>query len=113
MSLTRDEDHCCYISGTFTLVSSLSVCYHRFLLVPCICNIVLCVLVRPVAPPHHFTVGGPVRCTLLSVHSTLSTLVSPYVVFYTELRANSFVQGGIGRQLANDGADTTTSEDKV
>ena len=29
MSLIRDEDHCCYISGVFTLVSLSLICYHR------------------------------------------------------------------------------------
>ena len=31
MSLIRDEDRCCRIIGIFSVVSSLSFCYHRLL----------------------------------------------------------------------------------
>ena len=38
MSSIRDEDRCCYIIGIFTLLSCLSHCYHRLVLVLCACS---------------------------------------------------------------------------
>ena len=37
-SLIRDEDCCYRIAGIFAIVSSLSLCYHRLVLMFCACS---------------------------------------------------------------------------
>ena len=96
----------------YSIVSSLSFVTIVLLPVLCVCSTVLCALVCSVAPPHHFAVGGLVRCMLLSVHPALSTFVPSYVAFCTKLQVNNFLQGGNDRQPENDGANTTASKDK-
>ena len=77
MGLIRDEDNFCRIIGILPVLSSLSFCYHRFVLVLRICNTVLCVFVYTVALPHHFVVFGSVFCKHLCIRTSLHELV-PY-----------------------------------
>ena len=67
MSLIRYEDRCCRIIGILSVVSSLSFCYHRLLLVLCVCSTVLSAFLCPLPHPHHFAVAGLVCHMCLSV----------------------------------------------
>ena len=77
MSLIRDEDRCCHITGILTLVSSLSpfvtiVCW----LVLCVCSTVLSEFLCPLPRPHHFVVAGIVCHTCLSVRTFLCKFIT-------------------------------------
>lgn len=114
MSLIRYEDRCCCIIGIFSLVSSLSVFVTIVLvLVLCACSHCAACFVLSVAPPRRFTFAEPVHCTRLSVRTLLCAFVPSNAAFWAKLRANRFLQSRNNLQPANDGADTTKSEDRV
>ena len=81
MSLIRDKDCCCRIIGILPVVSYLSVCYHRLLLVLCIYSTVLCAFLCPLLRPHHFVVAGLVRHTCLSVCNILCKFIPSNIEF--------------------------------
>ena len=71
MSLIRGEDRYCRIIGILPIVSSLSFCCHRLLLMLFICSTMLSEFLCPLPRPHHFVVTRFVCHTCLSVQTTL------------------------------------------
>ena len=71
MSLIRDEDCCCRISGIISIVSFSLFLTIVCWLVLCVCSIVLSEFLCPLPRPHHFVVVGLVCHTCLSVHTFL------------------------------------------
>ena len=76
MSLIRDEDRYYSITGIITIVFCLSLCYHRLLLVLCVCSVVMCAIVCLLHRPHRFVVAWPVRYKRLYIHAFLYKPIS-------------------------------------
>ena len=76
MSLIRDEDCRYRIIGILFVVSSLSFCYHRLLLVLCVFSTVCYAFLCPLLCPHHFLVAGLVCHTCLSVYTFLCKFIT-------------------------------------
>ena len=114
MSLIRDEDRCCHINGILTLVSFLSLivtivrcwCY-AFSVLCCACFCIRCFALTTL-----WSLGScAIRVWVCALFC--ASILSSNVAFWTELRANRFLQSKNIWQPANDGANTTMSKDKV
>ena len=114
MSLIRDEERCCCITGIFTHVSPLSISV-TIVLVLVLCAHSHCVawFVLSIDPLQRFEVAEPVHYTRLSVRDSLCAFVPLNIAGWVKLRANRFLQGRNNLQPETDGADTPKSEDRV
>ena len=76
MSLIRDKDRCCRISGIISVVSLSIFVTIVCWLVLCVCSTVLSEFLCPLPRPHHFVVAGIVCHTCLSGRTFLCKFIT-------------------------------------